>query len=114
MGMRELFGRLLYPSTVEKIDMEKVFRYPLIPVPLSLAHLGGTINYYTKLRRWLRQSYGKIAEDILRKLCCMATRVDFVCDTYHDASIKEIERNRRGAAEMTFAITGPDQKRPRD
>ena len=37
-GTRDLFGRLLYLSTVEKLDLEKVFQYPLTQVPLSLAH----------------------------------------------------------------------------
>jgi len=45
-GTRDLFGRLLYLSTVENIDLEKVFKYPLTPVPLS--HMGGSMNKTNK------------------------------------------------------------------
>ena len=43
-GTRDLFGRLLYLSTIQRIDLKKVFSHPLIPVPLSLAHIDGSIN----------------------------------------------------------------------
>jgi hypothetical protein len=55
-----------------------------------------------------------LAEDILGKLWNMANRVDYVCDKYIEPPIKELERNRRGAAEMIFAIIGPEQKLPCD
>lgn len=42
-GTRDLFGRLLYLSTVQQVDMHKVLQYPLTPVPLALAHLDGMI-----------------------------------------------------------------------
>lgn len=49
-GTRDLFGRLLYLSTVHKVDMEKVFSYPLTPVPLSLGHVDGSINKTDKAK----------------------------------------------------------------
>ena len=144
-GTRDLFGRLLFLSTLEKIDLEKVFQYPLTPVPLSLCHLDGSLNKTDKAKMMHKlegkvnsdppqqidvtvvdamfllhtmqnppNAFGKIAEDILQRLCNMSGRVDFVCDSYISPSIKESERNRRGAAEVTFTITGPEQKRPRD
>ena len=48
-GTRNLFGRLLYLSTLEHIDLEKVFWFPLTPMPLSLSHLDGSINKLTNL-----------------------------------------------------------------
>lgn len=47
-GTRDLFGRLLYLSTVENIDLPMVFQYPLTPVPLSLAHVDGCMNKTNK------------------------------------------------------------------
>ena len=43
-GTRDLFGRLLLISTMEKIDIEKVLEFPLTAVPLSLAHTDGSMN----------------------------------------------------------------------
>ena len=144
-GTRDLFGRLLYISTLEKIDLEKVFQFPLTPVPLSLSHLDGSINKTDKAKLLHKlekktqsdvpnqadvvivdamfflhtlvcppSTYGQLSEEILRRLCAMAPIIDFVCDTYHDQSIKAAERNRRGLNESIITITGPDQKRPRD
>ena len=42
-GSRDLFGRLLYLSVENKIDVEKVFAYPLTPCPLSICHLDGSL-----------------------------------------------------------------------
>ena len=49
-GTRDLFGWFLFLSTMENIDLEKVFRYPFIPVPLSLAHIDGSINKTDKAK----------------------------------------------------------------
>ena len=43
-GTRYLFGRLLYISSEKKVDLLKVFCYPLIPIPLSIGHIDGTLN----------------------------------------------------------------------
>ena len=42
-GTRNLFGSLLYLSTKEKLDLAKVFEYPLTPVPLALGYSNGSI-----------------------------------------------------------------------
>lgn len=47
-GTRDLFGRLLFISTTENIDLAKVFTYPLVPVPPAIAHLDGTMNKTNK------------------------------------------------------------------
>ena len=43
-GSRDLFGRLLCLSTKHNIELDKVFSYPLTAVPLSLAHVDGSMN----------------------------------------------------------------------
>ena len=62
----------------------------------------------------LPATFGGIAELILRKLCSMSNRIDFVCDTYHSPSIKDLERKNRRSSSTEFSITGPEQKRPKD
>ena len=47
-GTRYLFGRLLYLSTTHAIDLQYVFTFPLTPVPLSLAHIDGSVHKTTK------------------------------------------------------------------
>ena len=49
-GIRNLFGRLLYISTLERIDIEKVFQNPLTPIPLPLSHMDSSINKIDKAR----------------------------------------------------------------
>ena len=44
MGTRDLFGRLLYLAATHNLDLQVVFRYPLTLVPLSLAHVDGTMT----------------------------------------------------------------------
>ena len=43
-GTRDLFGRLLYLATTSELDLASIFTYPLTPIPLSLAHVDGSIN----------------------------------------------------------------------
>ena len=39
----DLFGRLLYISSQEKVNMAKVLSYPLLEFPLSLSHVDGSL-----------------------------------------------------------------------
>ena len=45
-GTRDIIGRLLYLAVIEDLDLDLhvVFTYPLTPVPLSLAHVNGTLH----------------------------------------------------------------------
>ncbi|CAK1581026.1 unnamed protein product [Parnassius mnemosyne] len=40
---RDLFGRMLGLSMDHAVDLEKVLRYPITPIPMSLCHFNGTI-----------------------------------------------------------------------
>lgn len=45
---RDLFGRLLSLSLDAQIDLEKMLRFPITPIPLSLCHIDGSINKTVK------------------------------------------------------------------
>jgi len=47
---RDLFGRLLCIGTEHNLELDKVFAYPLTAVPLSLAHVDGSINKTDKAK----------------------------------------------------------------
>ena len=84
---RDLLGRLVYLACTRKIELERVFPFPLTP---------------------------NIAELILRIICSTkAHEVHFVCDSYVK-SITNIEQQARGASDGSFHITGADQLRPKD
>ena len=49
-GTCNLFGWLLHINTVQYIDLPKMFTYPLVPFPLSLAHVDDTMNKTDKAK----------------------------------------------------------------
>ena len=54
---------------------------------------------------------------LLKMLCQMSKRVDFICDTYQTPSIKDAERTLRKEADHTdtvYVITGAQQTRPKN
>ena len=57
-GSRDLLGRLLYLSAMSDLDLQKVFEYPLMPVPLSLANIDGAMHnpFKSKLARKIEDS----------------------------------------------------------
>ena len=65
------------------------------------------------------ETFGDLVESILVRILSSAansksTRVDFVCDTYPDISIKNLERSERADAGSTvIMILSPQQKVPR-
>ena len=56
---RNLFGQLLCVALNRKIDIADVVRYPLSPIPLSLAHTDGT-KHSTQKDRLRKILEGKI------------------------------------------------------
>ena len=47
---RDLLGRLVYLACTRKIDLEKVFPFPLTPVPFSLASIYGMVKKTPKYK----------------------------------------------------------------
>ena len=41
---RDLFGSIVHHALQAEVDMEQILRYPLTPVPLSINHMGGTMQ----------------------------------------------------------------------
>ena len=62
----------------------------------------------------LPNTYGEIAKTLMAKLCEMSKRVDLVFDMYVTPSVKDSEHERRLADDVTYTITGPGQRRPKD
>ena len=60
----------------------------------------------------LPSTFGKLAEYVFQQLP-IAQRVDFVTDSYHPRSIKELERSIRGSSQAHL-VKGPSTKVPRD
>ena len=99
---RDLMGRLVYLACTSNIELEMVFRFPLTPVPLSLASIYGTVKKTPKYKlsrelttvdaviydaMFIVQSlpsdlllnFGKIAELVLKNICnTRASEVHFV------------------------------------
>lgn len=141
-GTRNLLGRLLYNSALENIDIGNYLRIHLLQSPLpwhmSMTHqqtdkskllykfeemvernkpgdIDATlVNAMFLLLTLvnLTLTLGGVAEVIIRQLCDMSKYTDLVCDTYVVPSIKGAERSGRGSKEKTYAMTGPEQKRP--
>ncbi len=63
----------------------------------------------------LPATYGGLARSILIQTVSMSKReVHLIFDDYPELSLKDAERVKRGIDEREFAITGPEQKRPKD
>jgi hypothetical protein len=56
---RDLLGRLVYLACTRKLDIEKVFCFPLTPVPLSLASIYGT------MKKTPKHTLAKYLEDLI-------------------------------------------------
>ena len=139
---RNVFAQLLLLSMKNKLSMEKVLSYPLIPVPASMATFDGVpaktdksalmhaiekdftaekpkeTNYIIDGNALLQslttlpQTFGLLARSVF-SLLPREKRVDFVTDSYLEHSIKSIERHRRGTSKAHL-IKGPNTKVPRD
>ena len=61
-------------------------------------------------------SYGRLSEIILKKVCALkSSRIDLVFDSYTYPSIKDLERDQRGAdRSTTYQILSTAQECPKD
>ena len=60
----------------------------------------------------LPSTFGELGEYVFQQLP-IAQRVDFLTDSYHPRSIKELERSLRGSSQAHL-VKGPSTKVPRD
>lgn len=71
--------------------------------------------YLYQIGSTLPQTFGKIAESILIKLCSKnAPEIQIIFDRYLSASIKYCERQNREEIDIPYTINGPLQTRPND
>ena len=139
---RNLLGHLLALCQSYDISLEKLFRYELSPIPWSLATADGSMCKTNKaqllhalesesiqppedncvcildgnalLHSFVRvpATFGDFAQAVFN--CLPKSKyVHFVTDTYHEHSIKDSERQRRGTS-SAYLIGGPWTKMPRD
>lgn len=125
---RDLFGRMLGISMEGATDIEKLFSFPMTPIPTSFCHLDGVICKTEKsaMMKILRndsalpnhidvvivdgfylihsmkdvpQSFGNISKKILQILTSYnSSCVHIVFDRYWSPSIKDYERLLRGGS----------------
>ncbi|KAH3852417.1 hypothetical protein DPMN_094925 [Dreissena polymorpha] len=62
----------------------------------------------------LPSTFTEIAKVIISRLSGLSSRVDFVCDTYRQPSIKDIERTSRNAVVGGLIVSSRDQGRPKE
>lgn len=95
-GLAKQFTANINPSIPPKTDIEIIDGFYL------LNRLGSSVP----------QTFGKIAEHVLRKICNTdVSEVHLVFDRYLSPSIKDIERHSRQEVDIPFSIVGPLQKR---
>lgn len=71
--------------------------------------------YLYQIGATLPQTFGKVAESILIKLCSRnASEVHIVFDRYLTPSIKDCERQNREGFDIPYTINGPLQTKPND
>lgn len=71
--------------------------------------------YLYQIGASLPQTFGKVAESILIKLCSRnAPEVHIIFDRYLTPSIKDSERQNREGVDIPYTINGPLQTRPND
>lgn len=71
--------------------------------------------YLYSIGSTLPQSFGKVAEAILIKLCSTNSQeIHIIFDRYLTPSIKDCERLNRAEIDIPYTISGPLQPRPKD
>ncbi|VVC93252.1 unnamed protein product [Leptidea sinapis] len=99
-------------STLGKQLIAKIA--PANPGQVDIEIIDG-FYYLYQIGSTLPQTFGKIAESILMKLCSKnAPEVQIIFDRYLTPSIKDCERQNREGIDIPYTINGPLQKRPND
>lgn len=112
-------GTLVTMAKGTKSDLLDVLESQ-VPEHGSPNHTNATVIDGNFLLHGLQQSnlpptYGGLSRTLLNKVLSFPSkRIDILFDTYEEPSIKGSERQRRGAEDTLYHITGADQIRPRN
>jgi len=99
-------------SALSKQLMSKIT--PANPGQVDIEIIDG-FYYMYQIGSTLPQTFGKLAESILKKLCSKTAReVHIIFDRYLTPSIKDCERQNREGIDIPYTINGPLQTRPSD
>lgn len=84
------------------------------PTNINVEIIDGFYYLYS-IGNSLPQTFEKVAESILMKICAShATEIHLIFDRYLSSSIKDSERQTRKEFDIPYKITGPQQIRPKD
>ncbi|GFV95586.1 hypothetical protein TNCV_4575871 [Trichonephila clavipes] len=107
---RDLFGRLIGISMTNKVDVEKVLGFPLMPIPTSMYHTYDGF-FMLHIMKEVPQNFDGISKKFLKMISQFkSSRIDIVFDQYFTPSIKDCERLRLNETTSTVSI-GPNQIR---
>lgn len=97
-------------SKLEALQTDQVTETTL-PENYAQVYDGGLLLYSIVSQTNIGASYGSLARTILSTVCKgRASEVHVCLDKYIENSIKDSERKARGAVDMQYSITGPEQK----
>lgn len=113
---------LLHYSTVQatcprQTSLSKQLTSKIVPANLGQIDVEIIDGFYFmyQIGSTLPQTFGKLAESILIKLCSKNAReLHIIFDRYLTPSIKDCERQERKEIDIPFTINGPLQTRPSD
>lgn len=92
----------------------KKFIDPEFPSHIDIEIIDG-FYFLHKLGPAIPQTFGRVAEFILRKICnSPASEIHIIFDRYVIPSIKDAERTNRDEIDIPYSISGPSQSRPND
>lgn len=85
---------------------------PEYPLEIDVELIDG-FYFLHRLRPIVPQTFGKIAEFILKQICnTKADEIHLIFDNYISPSIKDIKRKSRDEIDVPYTIIGPSQSRP--
>ena len=97
-------------SKLEVLQTDQVTE-TILPETYVQVYDGGLLLYSIVSQTNIGASYGSLSRTILSTVCKGRTSEVHIClGKYIENSIKDSERKARGAVDMQYSITGPEQK----